>query len=294
MESSVVSTKGLWKARRSAMKAKIYVPCVSCLAYRRKCSEVRPCSRCLRNSNECTRVYGTESVTLTAATRVDRPAISTNPVLELAPRDNFVPLNKYVVGISWGLQQLMKFSARGHPIDNLAKFLMSQYFTKNLVTISEVIQSSKKLADAIHTNTELKAVDNNFTASNSHMDGSESMWDINIDVGFVSISFDTVSGKRRRVLANPRMAQLLGMHNEEYLARTANRDLPFPYTALDSLLIFLYTSVRDSFPSSTPRELYARMHSGVGASRRGMLAVSRGLTVVNSSAQTSEVRCLAS
>ena len=48
-------TKELRRARRSAIRAKTSMPCVSCLAYGHRCSQVRPCSRCIKLSKECLR-----------------------------------------------------------------------------------------------------------------------------------------------------------------------------------------------------------------------------------------------
>jgi hypothetical protein len=279
-----ISSKALGKARRSAIKAKTFVPCVPCLAYGRKCNESRPCSRCSRDPGSCTPVYGTTSIRTkpvpgTSVERVDRPVTKTSNLLELAPLDNFVPVKKYTSALGWGFEQLMKFSARGHPVESLAKFLTSQFFVQNLTSIADAVQSSKIIAENVKMSKSVVAA----------TPASMQLWDMDTNVGFVSISFDAISGRRRQVLANPCMAKMLGMHNEEYLARTANRDLAFPYTALDSLCLFLFISVRESFTSSTPRELYARMQSRVGSTRRGMLVISRGLTVFNDLTQSSEV-----
>jgi hypothetical protein len=283
-----ISSKALGKARRSAIKAKTFVPCVPCLAYGRKCNESRPCSRCSRDPGSCTPVYGTKSIRTkpvpeNSVERVDRPVTKTSKLLELAPLDNFVPVKKYTSALGWGIEQLMKFSARGHPVESLAKFLTSQFFGQNLTAIADAVQSSKNIAENVK-------MSQSVVKANAAI-ASMQLWDMDTNVGFVSISFDAISGRRRQVLANPCMAKMLGMHNEEYLARTANRDLAFPYTALDSLCLFLFISVRDSFPSSTPRELYARMQSRVGSTRRGMLVISRGLTVFNDLTQSSEVLC---
>ena len=45
----------LRRARRSAIRAKTSMPCVSCLAYGNRCSQVRPCSRCVKRIKECLR-----------------------------------------------------------------------------------------------------------------------------------------------------------------------------------------------------------------------------------------------
>ena len=282
-----ISSKALWKARRSAIRAKTFVPCVSCLAYARKCSEFRPCARCSHTSSVCTIVYGTTKTIksnvskMSASSCVDRP-IKTSHLLELVPLDNFVPVNKYMFELGWGYEQLIKFSARGHPVESLTKFLTSKYFVHNLSNIAYSVQCSKNIAASLTVTISCPTAPS--------LDEGELINDTETSIGFVSISFDSVSGKRRQVLANSYMAILLGMHNEEYLARTANRDLAFPYTALDSLCLFLYISVRDSFPTSSPRELYTRMQSRVGSARRGILVVSRGITVVNHLTQSSEVK----
>ncbi len=103
------------------------------------------------------------------------------------------------------------------------------------------------------------------------MNGSEYIWDMSTDVGFITISFDSASRSRRRLLANPRIADIFGMHHEEYLARTASGDLALPCTEIDSLLIFLFMTVRDVFIASSPRHVFVRAWTGAGAARRGFL-----------------------
>ena len=43
----------LRRARRSAIRAKTSLPCISCLAFGNRCSQVRPCSRCVKKIKEC-------------------------------------------------------------------------------------------------------------------------------------------------------------------------------------------------------------------------------------------------
>ena len=45
----------LRRARRSAIRAKTSLPCISCLAFGNRCSQVRPCSRCVKKIKECLR-----------------------------------------------------------------------------------------------------------------------------------------------------------------------------------------------------------------------------------------------
>ena len=48
-----VSSKDVQNARRSAIKAKTAMSCVSCLAYGHRCSQLRPCTSCVKQSKLC-------------------------------------------------------------------------------------------------------------------------------------------------------------------------------------------------------------------------------------------------
>ena len=49
----MLDSKLISKARRSAEKAKIRMACVSCIAYKHRCSDSRPCKSCLRAQRPC-------------------------------------------------------------------------------------------------------------------------------------------------------------------------------------------------------------------------------------------------
>ena len=96
------------------------------------------------------------------------------------------------------------------------------------------------------------------------LDGSEQLWEMNTDVGFTLMGFNPESMERRSVVVNSRVAGMFGMHREEYLARSAARDLAVPLTELDGLIVLLYISVRDSFADGSPMDVYFRVRAGHG------------------------------
>ena len=51
----MTDSHSIQKARRSAIKAKTYSPCISCLAHKKSCSAFRPCSSCVSSRKPCVR-----------------------------------------------------------------------------------------------------------------------------------------------------------------------------------------------------------------------------------------------
>jgi hypothetical protein len=89
------------------------------------------------------------------------------------------------------------------------------------------------------------------------MDGSA-------DVALFATVAPGVSGEQqgRSISANSSQAGLFNMHLEEYLARSADCDLPFPQTEFDGLLYFLYMAVIAAFGAGQ-NDNYCRMCRGM-------------------------------
>ena len=50
----------LRRARRSAIKAKTFMPCSTCVVYGNRCNQGRPCTRCTKLSRECSPLVPTQ------------------------------------------------------------------------------------------------------------------------------------------------------------------------------------------------------------------------------------------
>ncbi len=124
-----------------------------------------------------------------------------------------------------------------------------------------------------------------YPGATDSVNGDDLVWNAAHETGFLVITFDTATRKRREILANPRLATLHGMHHEELLSRMAGRDLPLPATPLDGLLAALFITVRDAFSTGAPAELYGRMSSG----SRGLLFCSRSVAAFDANGRLAEV-----
>lgn len=173
-----------------------------------------------------------------------------------------------LANLGWGLDQLGKISIMGYHTESVKKSLVALP-SQNLSEIDAAIKAFEAMPKTPKIISSTTLASSPFGAS--WMAGSEHIWDMSTDVGFATVAFDPASLSRRRLIANPRIADILGMHHEEYLARTASRDLPLPCTEIDSLLLFLFMTVRDIFIKASPREVYLRAWTGAGAARRGLL-----------------------
>lgn len=88
-------------------------------------------------------------------------------------------------------------------------------------------------------------------------------WEAEQQYGCIEISFDPVTGQRKRIFLNTRFANIYGFHREELVARFANHDAGLQRTDIDSLLVLLdglQHALDDS--KAAPVERYFRMYSG--------------------------------
>ena len=98
-------------------------------------------------------------------------------------------------------------------------------------------------------------------------DSRERYWDVNTETAFFSVKMDVNTRQRLAVRVNRRQAAFFEMHGEEFLARTANMEHPFPSPDLDTLLLVLYRAVQTACFGTAGGVIYFRMRIG-----RGLLA----------------------
>lgn len=291
-------TSKLKKARRIALSAKTFTPCVSCIAYRSRCNAARPCSRCCKLSKLCVRSaeevrssgFADKDSTHQA---VERP-LAKHITISFDRNDDAVSILKSTTNLGWGYQQLSKLSALGYRVVFMADFLeslsgndcpsiyMALNWASNLIAVHPSFPSEPKdvlipFDDKNHTTKVYFGMDS--------LDGTEDILASDCD-GLLSISFDPATLARRTVLVNSHLASLLGMHSEEYLARTANREIPLPSSELDCLLFFLYFALWDTMRLGPSREIFCRFLSG----RRATLASICSCVVGSVGGMPTEVR----
>ena len=100
-------------------------------------------------------------------------------------------------------------------------------------------------------------------------DSLEAYWNSDLAPASVRIDVDAASHQRRRIVANALTAAFHGMHREEFLARAASFDVPFPYPEPDALAMLLYLSVAGRFRGCAPvDEIFVRIYMARGGPRR--------------------------
>jgi hypothetical protein len=255
-----ISARQLQKARRSAAKAKAYLSCVACTAYKKRCSESRPCLSCVKASRQCLRAgpqfAHTESTKQSYSLSnifVERPFLCTN-VIDRIDHDRILPDFKFKV--EWAYAAVLQLVCMGHQAHIFEKY--TTHMTPHLIyDIGAALGDAKAMAMAIKSQLShpvaaaaqplQSAQSPTSAAALFSTDDSEHAWAMSEQVGVLSMVAPPGSQQRRTIFANPRQASLAGMHLEEFLARSAARDLPAPLTELDALLVLLFRIVRDAF-----------------------------------------------
>ena len=248
---SSISSQSLKKVRRLAKKAKTYQDCVSCIAYGTRCSEIRPCTSCMKKSRPCVRVSDVATFTndYQAHQEIEHPLPSNTLLILDHPPQPLLCRCKF----GWAQEQLVSFLCVGSKVEHLARSFES---LSMLDDITPVLDSLKNLS-----------LGSTISRSSGSSDSREPFWDVNTETAFFSVKMDVNTRQRLAVRVNRRQAAFFEMHGEEFLARTANMEHPFPSPDLDTLLLVLYRAVQTACFGTAGGVIYFRMRIG-----RGLLA----------------------
>ena len=200
-----VSSENLRKARLSARRAKTSSPCISCTAYGYKCSETRPCARCVKSSRNCVRVAS-----------IERVVVQTPNFLLLNPQAS-IPL--FDCEIEWARLSLSRHVKMGYRITEIARSLSAltledrHNIDRALVHISLSHIPSDRAKSTEPCRSDRR---DGFTATSVIpeqpsfppflLDRGGGLGD-ECGVGLMSIMFDPNSGHRRQLLVNLQQAR---------------------------------------------------------------------------------------
>ena len=228
--------------------------CFACKRIKQKCSDVHPCSRCIRigRADTCSSEPDTKSV--------ERP-IASNNQLNLNFQQSFP---KIQLKSEWAFKIIFKIWAAGYQVQSLVNIFDSFSPSLEAVTIRALRElqerSNRKMIQLAQGLASVGAVGkgalvDECAAENSRMLAEAEMWEREQEYGFLQILFDPNTQERRSLFVNTRFAELWGFHREEMLARFANFDVEVPRPELDSLRIFLddfnhMVRFRPSFPAT--------------------------------------------
>jgi hypothetical protein len=164
----------------------------------------------------------------------------------------------------WVSIELMKHRAIGHEVDSLGQFFES-LTVHDCAALSQAIydagalgQRSRKPAVDVLKATQGSAHDRRDLEEDERSD----FWDIATGTASFRTTFDPISNRRRDINANARYAFTYGVHPEEFQARCASRELPFPFAEEDAVALFIYASVHQHFRSQASAERFMRVYLG--------------------------------
>ena len=114
-----LSSRSLRRIRFRAKNAKTFTQCGACMVYGNKCSEYRPCTRCIKLSRPCLR-----TVQWTSSERsvfIERPIVQSSTTLQI----NYSSLPSITCEIKWAKQVLSRTLQLGYRIDRISQSLAS-------------------------------------------------------------------------------------------------------------------------------------------------------------------------
>ena len=277
------------KARRNAQRAKTKVACVPCLAYGHRCSESRPCKKCIKSNRDCVSardVFITNSEP-NFSTAVERP-LQFKSIMTLdkstANRINGCP------GFGWAFAQIRRFTSLGYRVEFLEQ-LFSSLSIFECSEINDAIDNTRGLFSITSQSGVEWSDSSRFQVVSEdtklQCDGGLCLSEMEGSNAIICTSLDP-SSSCRTILANPSHAALFGVHCEEFLARAASSDLVAPFSECDALLIILHNAVVELDHGQAPSVIYMRQY--IGPSRQAALASIRSTLIKDEQGRVIKVR----
>ena len=291
-----VSTHDVLRARRSAEKLMTWAPCSSCYAHGKKCSQSRPCRRCLKLARPCFKLdQGTKpeyNFFHTAVIPAQRP-LNFHP--RFAIRDESLSVVAFAPGMLWASIELTKHKAIGHKVDSLGQFFAS-LTVHDCSGLSLAISGAEVLSQVplLQTAVDLPEAIQDAASDLRNAERGERPEYWNMDTGTASFrtTFDPTSSRRRDIIANARYASLYGVHPEEFQARCASRELPFPFAESDAVALIIYRTISEHFKRKASTESFMRLYVGGRSRGTAVLFSARTSTARDAFGRPSEVRPL--
>jgi hypothetical protein len=213
------------------MRSRRWSPCVPCKAYGNRCDQTRPCARCVKLKRSCTNLDDIDSYRSQAVVSVAERPIRFHSNLSIG--NESPPMIGLPPELLWASIELMKNTAIGHDVDELAHFFASLNFSDSSAIFNAMNEASNLgsridppvLADDTTLQTSLTNAQNN-----RDMDtGADEYWDMETGTASFRTTFDPETRRRRAIVANARQATLYGIHPEEF---QVSRISPFNLNAV--------------------------------------------------------------
>ena len=189
----------------------------------------------------------------------------------------------------WASIELMKHMAIGHDVDSLGKFFAS-LTVHDCSSISVAINGS--IAMDLGSEQPASNLPNAIQIAAPDRRNAEvsEFWNMETGTASFRTTFDPTSSRRRDIIANARHASMYGVHPEEFQARCASRELPFPFAEADAVALYIYTTVREQLRSETSPEHFLRLYVGGRSHGTAVLVLGRRWVARDAFGRISEVR----
>ena len=255
----MLDSKLISKARRSAIKAKIRMSCVACIAYRHRCSDSRPCKSCLKAKRPC--VEGGNLTSKYESRPCDSPRAAPNLMPQLysaltTERDSSTRLGRS--GLEWAHAELRHLMGMGFRVEFLERFISHLPASDGQELEKAMVMSSP--SDTNSTTHVFSGLPENVAFELDIPTGSET--------DATSCTAMDLTNGQRFLYSNLNKAALLGMRCEESTTRSSLRHLALPYSEVDALILLLYRSVYH-ISGQEPAVMFLRMY--IGSIRTGSL-----------------------
>jgi hypothetical protein len=226
-----ITSNKIQQAKRLAMRSKCWSPCVSCKAYGHRCSQSRPCTRCVKSGRQCTKLedvlFETDPLQ-TAAVVAERP-MRFYPRLSIG--DETIPIIRLPSDLHWFSADLMKNMAVGHDVDALTYFFTTMNLSDSSALYHAVNHAASLGSSLVPPSPvkpqapspakpqapQIRARSTSHDEPQDETDGAESrFWDMETGIASFRTTFDPESRRRLSVIANARQANFYGVHPEEF------------------------------------------------------------------------------
>ena len=207
--------------------------------------------------------------------------------------DESMPVVGLAPGMLWASIELMKHMATGHEVDSLGQFFAS-LTVNDCSALSLAINGAGAAALGMGMVRPAADVLTAIQGAAPYRRVAEDFKFWNMATGSASFSttFDSMSSRRRDIIANALHASVYRVHPEEFQARCASRELPSPFAEADAVALHINKTVGEQFRSEASAVLFLRLYRGGKESGTAVLFSARRWVAMDAFGRISEVRLL--
>ena len=211
------------------MRSRRWSPCVACKAYGNRCSQARPCARCVKIGRNCTNLDDMDrsegNARQTVVIVAERP-MRFQPSLSIG--DETMPMIQLPPELLWASIELMKNMAIGHDVAALAHFFASMHISE-CTELFHAMNRASSLGSRFDPPDLPSQQRDHPGSSSSGMDTDSNdfqYWGMETGTASFRTTFDPASRCRRAIITNARQASFYGVHPEEFQVNVPDHQSP--------------------------------------------------------------------